>query len=138
MTVSTSSPLCSDICVDQHAVCHAEGEIDLMSADDLRRAAMAAMDEHGPELTIDMSRVTFMDCSGLSVLVMVRNEAISRGGHVTLTGLTDMTSRLLQVFGLHGPFGLPEPVRLTSVPEQAHHPLMPVPGSAGSAALLDG
>jgi anti-anti-sigma factor len=91
-----------------------------MSAGGLRRDALDAMDAQGPEITLDMSRVTFMDCAGLSVLSMVRNEAISRGGHVTLVGLTDMSSRLLQVFGLHRLFGLPEPVRLTSVPTLVH------------------
>jgi anti-anti-sigma factor len=134
MIVSTSSPLCSDNCVDQHAICLVEGEIDLLSADDLRRSAIDALDKQGPELTIDMSRVTFMDCAGLSALAMVRNEALSRGGHVTLTGLTDTSSRLLQVFGLHSLFGLPVPARLTSVPKRAHT-LLPVPKQEGHGRL---
>jgi anti-anti-sigma factor len=138
MAVNSLSPRCSDSCVEQHSICHAEGEIDLVSAGALRRGALHAMDEHGPELTLDMSRVTFMDCSGLSVLARVRNEAISRGGHVTLVGLTDRSSRLLQVFGLHSLFGLPEPAHLTSVPTQVHGLPQDFIGKGTRASTLDG
>ena len=100
---------CNSTCVDRHAVCVVEGEIDLASAEEFQRKALDAMDSHGPTLTLELSGVTFMDCAGLSVLVFVRAEATARGGHVTLTGPSEMISRLLRLGGLDVSFGLQRP-----------------------------
>ena len=87
-------------------MCVAEGEVDLATAEEFRRRALDAMDGHGPTLTLDLSRVTFMDCSGLNALVLLRAEAIARGGHVTLTGPSTGVCRLLRLSGLDVSFGL--------------------------------
>ncbi len=100
---------CNSTCVERHAVCVVEGDIDLASAKEFQRKALDAMDRHGPTLTLDLSRVTFMDCAGLSVLVFVRTEASARGGHMTLTGPSDMICRLLRLSGLDVSFGLQRP-----------------------------
>lgn len=100
---------CNSTCVARHAVCVVEGDIDLASAKEFQRKVLDAMDRHGPALTLDLSRVTFMDCAGLSVLVFVRAEASARGGHMALTGRSDMICRLLRLSGLDVSFGLQRP-----------------------------
>lgn len=99
---------CSSECAQGHTVCHVEGEIDVATADEMRRVALAVMDEHGPSLTLDLSEVSFMDCAGLTALLSVRRVARARGGHVSLTGLSDMILRLLHITGLKPEFGLEE------------------------------
>jgi anti-sigma B factor antagonist len=112
--VVTVDLLCSNGCVDRHAVFVVAGEIDLASADQVRQAALEVMDRDGPALTLDLAQVTFMDCSGLSMLLILRKEADTRGGHLTLAGLPDMVFRLLHLVGLLAFFGLPESAPSTS------------------------
>jgi anti-anti-sigma factor len=114
--VVTLNLVCGNECVEPHALCIVEGEVDLATAGEFRRAAVLAMDEHGPALTLDLSHVSFMDCAGLSALVLVRKQATARGGHVTLTGPPDVVSRLLRLVGLDTVFGLQALTPLISLP----------------------
>lgn len=95
---------CAEDCAIGHAVCVLEGEIDLATADEFRRKALESMDQFGPRLTLDLSGVTFMDATGLSVLIYVRREAEARGGHITLVGTPQAVSYLLRISGLESVF----------------------------------
>jgi anti-sigma B factor antagonist len=79
-----------------------EGEIDMASADQLRSVLM----EHrtGP-LILDASNLTFMDSSGLKVLV---EAAASRNGSGSLVLRRPSSSvrRLLEIIAPHGVQGL--------------------------------
>lgn len=99
---------CEDECRDRHAVCTVEGEIDLATADDFQRMALEALDGNGLGLTLDLSRVTFMDCAGLNVLLVVHRTARARGGHLDIVGVTDPVTRLLVLAGLDATFALPD------------------------------
>jgi anti-anti-sigma factor len=48
------------------------GEIDLSTADELRRALLAAFWSGAPEIVVDFADVSFLDCAGLSALVATR------------------------------------------------------------------
>ena len=95
---------CTDECIGGHAVCVLSGEIDLSTAGEFRRAAIDAMDRHGAALTLDLSQVTFMDCTGVGVLIFLRAEARARGGHITLPGTPLRVSQLLELTGLQSLF----------------------------------
>ena len=83
------------------------GELDLCSADDLRRAVDAVLEQHDPQsLTMDLSALTFADCAGLSVLVWARNRLAERGHELVITGSQPMVRRLLAVTGLATYLGL--------------------------------
>jgi anti-sigma B factor antagonist len=88
---------CTDQCFDKHAVCVLKGELDLATVDRFRRAAIDTMNENGPALTLDVSGVTFMDCSSLSMIIALHREARVRGGHVTLAGTSPSVLRLLHL-----------------------------------------
>ena len=70
----------------------------------LEHAAFAAMDAHGPHLTLDLSEVTFMDCAGLRTLLRVRREALARQGGVDLKGVRAQVCRLLHLTGAGASF----------------------------------
>jgi anti-anti-sigma factor len=63
---------------DAVAVVVARGEVDLGSADRLR-AALLAPDAQAPNVILDLRRVSFIDSSGLSVVVGAHQRARSEG-----------------------------------------------------------
>lgn len=76
------------------------GEIDLHSAQVLRDAALAALREHGPTLRLDLGDVTFMDSTGIEVLMATRRRAELDGGSLTLCRPNRAVRRVLEVTGL--------------------------------------
>ncbi|WP_354644759.1 STAS domain-containing protein [Kitasatospora camelliae] len=82
-------------------VVRAHGEIDLDAAPRLRRELTHALDAHR-EVLLDLSRVTFMDCSGLGALVRARNQTDRTGSRLVLRGVSHPVARLLRLTGLTG------------------------------------
>lgn len=77
------------------------GELDVGSADCLRRAVGTALEQHDPQtLTIDVSALTFADCAGLSVLVWTRQCLAERGHELVVTGSQPLVRRLFTLTGL--------------------------------------
>ena len=76
------------------------GEIDMHSAPFLRDAALAALRQHGPALRLDLRDVTFMDSTGIEVLVATRRRAELGGGSLTLCRPAQAVRRVLEVTGL--------------------------------------
>lgn len=75
------------------------GEIDVDATDQLLGRAVAALNgcDH---LRLDLAGVTFMDSSGLGILLQIRRHAIDTGKLLTLRSLGPGTHRLLEVVGL--------------------------------------
>lgn len=95
---TTSKGLC--------AVVRVEGEIDLDSAGDLSEAALAAMQEIGPSLVLDMSGVTFMDSTGLKVLLAMHKRAELAGGRLVLAAPTRSVNRVVSITGFDRTFAV--------------------------------
>ena len=81
-----------------------EGEIDLHVSPRLK-CSLASMIRKRPErLVVDLSGVTFIDSSGLAVLIHALQDVKEYGGELTLAGLNDNirsifeTARLDQFF----------------------------------------
>ncbi|MEV0537328.1 STAS domain-containing protein [Kitasatospora sp. NPDC050463] len=79
----------------------AGGEIDLAIAPRLRRWLAAALEVHR-EVVLDVSEVTFMDCSGPGVLVQARNHDERYGGRLLLLGVGGPVAWLLKLTGRIG------------------------------------
>jgi anti-anti-sigma factor len=76
------------------------GEIDIATCRAMRDALAAELG-HGPvHLEVDMSTVTFMDASGIGVLLAARRQAVDAGGSLTLRAPSRATRRLTGVLGL--------------------------------------
>ena len=76
------------------------GEIDLYTAPALRDAALAALRQHGTCLRVDLGKVTFMDSTGIEVLLATRRRAELEGGSLTLLSPTQAVRRVIEVTGL--------------------------------------
>ena len=77
------------------AALSASGEIDLATKDRLGAALAALLDDERP-LLLDLSQVTFIDCSGLRVL-----QAAGRAHHrFAVVAPSDAVARLLELSGV--------------------------------------
>jgi anti-anti-sigma factor len=92
------------------AVVSVGGEIDPDTAGELADAALTAMREIGPSLVLDLSGVTFMDSTGLKVLLAVHQRAQLAGGRLVLAGATRPVKRVVSITGLDDTFVVRENV----------------------------
>jgi anti-sigma B factor antagonist len=81
-----------------------QDSIDATTAWDLRPALLRSVYASGPELWVDLARVTFIDSTGLGMLVGVLKEAREANGDVHLMNAGREVRRILQVTGLEALF----------------------------------
>lgn len=82
--------------LDGTTVVSVRGEVDLVSADQLRRVLDEALQDSA-RVTLDLTELTFIDSSGLSALVEAHRKARDAGGTFTLRHPTPMLRRLLDI-----------------------------------------
>jgi anti-sigma B factor antagonist len=87
-----------------HKILPLEGEIDLHLSPEVAKQIQAVVKERPDKLLIDLSRVTYLDSSGLAALLEGMQGVEFYGGKFYLVGLQDSlrpvfeSSRLDQVF----------------------------------------
>jgi anti-anti-sigma factor len=85
---------------DHQTRVHPRGEIDIATAEHFESVLDASLQQADvTRLEMDMSEVSFMDCSGLRVLIHVKERLRKEGGTLVLTELTPMVGRLLMIAG---------------------------------------
>jgi anti-anti-sigma factor len=79
----------------------ATGEIDLANADQLRRALAPLVADPAVRLLVcDLSSVSFLACSGLTVLLDVQEELVARGARLRLVAASPAVLRPILLTGL--------------------------------------
>jgi len=76
------------------------GDIDLDSAPTLRSVLQAKINEHCPALIVDLAQVSFIDSTGLSVLIEYFRNFGRHGGAFCLCGLSDELKEIFQIVRL--------------------------------------
>jgi anti-sigma B factor antagonist len=76
------------------------GEVDLATADELNRAAATALQADPRGLVIDLAEVTFLDSTGLAVLVSVTNQTASSGVRLTIRDPAPRVRNVIRITGL--------------------------------------
>ncbi|MEU0413613.1 STAS domain-containing protein [Streptomyces griseorubiginosus] len=75
------------------------GEIDDDTGETLRQALdLSAIPR--PRLVIDMRQVTFMDSTGINILITAHQSATDAGGWIRLAAPTSPVLRIIQIVGL--------------------------------------
>ena len=82
------------------AVVAARGEVDLSSGAELREALRSAADSGCEVVTADLAEVTFLDSSGLAVLVSAHKEMTAAGQQLIVRGSSEPLLRLFRIAGL--------------------------------------
>jgi anti-anti-sigma factor len=84
------------------------GEVDLATTPVLRERLLRVLRDQRPDLLdVDLAGVTFLDCTGLGVLVAVRNAAIRAGRQMRVSHPQPIVRQVLEVTGLLGVFTAP-------------------------------
>ena len=84
---------------DDHTVVTVAGEVDAASADQLRASITDVIEGGQTTVHVDMSDVSFIDSSGLRVLIAGYKTAHSSGGALTVTAPSEPVKRLLEITG---------------------------------------
>jgi anti-anti-sigma factor len=106
------------------------GEVDLATAPMLRDRLLDVLRGQAPAVVdVDLAGVTFLDCSGISALVAVRNAAIQAARQMRITQPQPIIRRMLDVTGLLAVFTAPidQPQAL---PTRSEHPSRSGPAAA--------
>ncbi len=83
------------------------GEIDLSTSPLLRATLVSLVDAGAQDLTVDMTDVTFVDSTGLGVLVGALQLLQARGGEgLTVRGVGPVVRRVFELTGLDAVFSV--------------------------------
>ena len=112
MTRTTASP--SVVIITHHhgprVVLRLHGELDVSNRYALRRALHAIVEQDPQALEVDLSGLSFADCSILSVLVSAHRRLAERNHELIIAGARPIVRRLLAITGLETFFRLSETV----------------------------
>ncbi|MFD3843450.1 STAS domain-containing protein [Streptomyces sp. NPDC058642] len=75
------------------------GEIDHDTGQPLRQA-LDAFGTPRPRIVVDLSRVTFMDSTGINILIAAHRSLTEAGGWIRLAAPTEAVLRTLQIVGV--------------------------------------
>ena len=88
------------------------GEIDHHAAQSLRREIDAQIDDRLPELlTLDFSGVTFMDSSGIAVVIHALRQMAQLGGRLQLQSIAEQPMKVLRAAGIEKIVEIKEAIR---------------------------
>lgn len=73
------------------------GEIDVFTSPRLREELLEVIENGGQHLVVDLSEVTFLDSTGLGVLVGIYHRLRARDGSMSFTGVNDRVRRVFHV-----------------------------------------
>jgi anti-sigma B factor antagonist len=88
------------------AVVTVAGDVDLETASSLSDEVATATSDESPHLVIDLGGVTFLDSSGLKVLVATSKRAEKAGGSMSLVAVPHIVMRVLTVTALDKVFSI--------------------------------
>ncbi|WP_084741753.1 STAS domain-containing protein [Cryptosporangium aurantiacum] len=94
--------------IGSEIVLRASGALDLDTAGQVRSAATSALRTAAPSptLTVDLAEVTFLDSTGLGMLVTLWHEARNVGGKFQVARPSPAALRILQITGVDALFDL--------------------------------
>jgi anti-anti-sigma factor len=74
-----------------------EGEIDLHVSPRIERSLASIIQKRPAKIVVDLSGVTFIDSSGLAVLINARQNVQEYGGKLTLSGVNDQVRPIFEM-----------------------------------------
>ena len=89
---------------DDRAIVRVGGELDVNTATELRQCLLGVTSEGPLRVTLDLSSLSFVDSTGLGVLVGALKRQRVRGGTLALTGLAGSVRKVFDITRLHETF----------------------------------
>lgn len=115
------------------------GEVDMATAPALHAALLAALADHAPTVVhIDLSACTFLDCSGVRVLVAAHATAQAGGHQMWARYPRHLVRRVLAVTGLLDVFTAPNDTTTQNAggEDATGSASLPVPAETVASALV--
>ena len=78
-------------------VCCVEGEIDINTSPNVKKSFDKLIGAKTPKIVINLSKVTYVDSSGLATLVEILKNMRSYGGRLRLTNLSSKVKSLFEI-----------------------------------------
>ena len=91
---------------ESQSVVTVAGEVDVETAPRLRKALISAGDVPAPMVVVDLREVTFLDSTGLGVLVAGLKRARENGGDLRLVATSSHILRMLAITRLDSVFSV--------------------------------
>jgi anti-sigma B factor antagonist len=102
----------------ERTVLHIRGELDALSAADLRPALDRVVEDQRKDVTCDLSELRLIDSSGIGALVSLYKRVRSAGGQVTFQGVTAQPLVIFKLLRLDVVFEVQgEPAEVRAQPE---------------------
>jgi anti-anti-sigma factor len=87
------------------------GELDMESGPRLCDELTCMIWANGPHLALDLTGVTFIDCAGLTALLIIRKAVQAQGGWLHLVAVSRCVGRLIKIIRLRDMLAMPPPPR---------------------------
>jgi anti-sigma B factor antagonist len=113
-----------------------EGTLDMVTAARAGEHLRRYLQEIGPNLLVDVSRLDFIDSKGLGVLIGVAKDARDVGGHLGLQNPTMPVQKILELTGLASIFA-PQPPAATATDGKAASDGKPAADTKAAAPSAD-
>ena len=107
MPPNTPQPFSVEVQRDPQARCAIvvpQGELDLTTAGALRAAIAQAVEGGAPTVVLDMRGLTFIDSTGIRLLVQTESAARANGRHFAIIDGSEPVMRLMAMTGLSDQF----------------------------------
>jgi anti-sigma B factor antagonist len=82
------------------AILRGSGKLNMVSAPDLRAAVLSAVEDQFTRIVVDLSKIDFMDSSGLGALVGSLKTARQAGGDLRIAAPSAQVTMVLQLSNL--------------------------------------
>ena len=78
-------------------ICRVDGDIDINCSPDLKKVFDKLISQKTPKIVIEMTRVVYVDSSGLATLVGILKNMRSYGGKMRLAGMSPKVKSLFEI-----------------------------------------
>ncbi len=86
--------------LDGHALLAVKGDVDAYTGPNLIECLTAAVDESDGDVTLDMSGVSFIDSSGIAILVATAKQLRQRGNELVVDSPPRMVAKVMEMTGV--------------------------------------
>ena len=78
-------------------VCYAEGEIDINTSPSVKKQFDKLISSKTPKIVVNLTKVTYVDSSGLATLVEILKNMRSYGGKLRLSNMSSKVKSLFEI-----------------------------------------
>lgn len=87
-------------------VCYVEGEIDINTSPGVKKSFDKLISSKAPKIIVNLSKVTYVDSSGLATLVEILKNMRSYGGKLKLSNMSSKIKSLFEITKLEKLFDI--------------------------------